>query len=71
MKARNAAIAAGKVRNASKTAKVAKKVTIAKKDMAKASLTASIIVTGKKAAQIGYNKISNDKSTKNINTETK
>jgi len=71
LKARKAAIAAGKVRNAAKTAKVAKKVAIAKKDMAKVSLTATIIVTGKKAAQIGYNKISNDKSTKNMNIETK
>ena len=51
LKARNAAIAAGKVRNAAKTAKVAKKVTIAKKDMAMAAKIASGVNVGKKAAE--------------------
>ena len=57
LKARNAAIAAGKVRNAAKTAKVAKKVTIAKKDMAKSGIKASSLVVAKKSIQTTINNI--------------
>jgi hypothetical protein len=61
LKARNAAIAAGKVRNAAKTAKVAKKVTMAKKDMERAEKKSSIIIFAKKATQYGADKIGNSK----------
>ncbi len=61
LKSRNAAIAAGKVRNAAKTAKVAKKVTIAKKDMERAGIKSSVIIFAKKAAQYGADKIGNSK----------
>jgi len=57
LKARNAAIAAGKVRNAAKTAKVAKKVAIAKKDMAKTGIKASSLVVAKKSIQTTINNI--------------
>ena len=60
-KARQLAIAAGKVRNAKKTEKVLKKVIFARKEMAKAGLKASGIIIAKKSAKHAVDKINNDK----------
>ena len=60
-KARQIAIAAGKVRNAKKTEKVLRQVIFAKKEMAKAGLKAAGVVTAKKAVQYAADKINIDK----------